>query len=289
MKYSLFIAGVLLLAACSQHPASGSTVVPVSDLPTVSVRGKPGKGAIHWYYTLRDLREQRLTDLESYAEAGRFPLNVGASPEMAPVFVDARDVPCAVAYLMRQAGATQLVEQVRKENNLVRLWDLKSGPVLEWILSSGLTHEECALIQPSYEPWERPVRPRQPVDPSDDGYGVSVRHIQDHLRSTAKKLRADTAQSLQVALSRLNDHGHIAGGFCIVTAGSNSLIACPGTEPVVCAEMQIDASGKPVWNSNMSYRLPPGAVARIEWHKGAAFSIVEQFAEPTIIRGSPLG
>ncbi len=67
-----------------------------------------------------------------------------------PIFVDRRGVPCAVAYLMLKSGREDLVRQVVETNTYVRIGDLREGPVLDWIRSSGLTQEECARIQPAY-------------------------------------------------------------------------------------------------------------------------------------------
>jgi hypothetical protein len=288
MKFLPFIAAALLLAACTRQPAGAPEIVPISKLPSVSVRGFPGSGAISWYRTLAEARGQRIADLEVYANAGLFPMNDGAFSNMTPVFVDRRNVPCAVAYLMCKAGATELVEEVRQKNNLIRLWDLKEGPMLNWILASGLTREECALIQPSYDHM-RPGRPRDTDIGDDNSRDVAVLHIQDHLRSTAKKLRADTVQSLLVALQRLKDAGRIAGDYCVPAARGATVVTCPGEEAVVCHELQLNEDGREVWASNMSRELVPGQAARVDWREGAVLSIVEMFASPTVVRGSPLG
>jgi len=103
-----------------------------------------------------DLGEERRRNLDllrEYIQAGRFPRNEEVEGET-PIFVDARGAPCAVAYLMLKAGREDLVRQVVEDNNYVRIADLRDGPVLDWIRSSGLTQEECAAIQPTYR-WRR--------------------------------------------------------------------------------------------------------------------------------------
>jgi hypothetical protein len=289
MKFLPIFAAALLLAACTQQPTAAPELVSMSKLPSVSVRGFPGSGATSWYRTLADAREQRVADLEAYANAGLFPLNDGAFSHMTPVFVDRRNVPCAVAYLLLKSGAKELVEEVRQKNNLIRLWDLKEGPVLDWILASGLTREECALIQPSYGHDGRPGRPREPDTGDDNSRDVAALHIQNHLHSTVKKLRADSVQSLLVALQRLKDAGRIAGDYCVLAARGATVVTCPGEEAVVCHELQLREDGSAAWESNMCHELVPGQAARVDWREGAVLSIVEMFASPTIVRGSPLG
>ena len=89
-------------------------------------------------------------------------------------------------------AAEDVANQTAQENNHVRIMDIKDGPVLEWILASGLTQEECALIQPgNYRAMYR-------------GHSARRRkEIQAHLLSVERKLRNDTEVSLGIAFQRL--------------------------------------------------------------------------------------
>jgi hypothetical protein len=98
---------------------------------------------------LRERRAQNLQRLMEYRHAGRFPRNdVRAQPT--PIFVDRHDTACAVGYLMRMSGWEREVANVAETNNYVYITDVRDGPVRDWILRSGLTQEEAALIQPAY-------------------------------------------------------------------------------------------------------------------------------------------
>lgn len=172
-----------------------------AELHELSRRDASPTGCVEQYQQLRALRMQRLKDLEEYAEAGRFPIN-NVRTGLASVFVDTRGVACAVGHLMRCAGATELVDEVQRTNNLVRLSELQEGPIIEWIRTSGLTREECELIQPSYWRGRGGAEP----DPYPDPPVPVLDHtslIQDRLRAVARKLRADTPASLRVVLERL--------------------------------------------------------------------------------------
>jgi tetratricopeptide (TPR) repeat protein len=57
---------------------------------------------------------------------------------------------CAVGHLIRLDGRENLVDQVAATSNHIRIEDVRRGPLVDWMYSSGLTQEECALIQPSY-------------------------------------------------------------------------------------------------------------------------------------------
>ncbi len=97
-------------------------------------------------------RTSQLERLADYARAGRFPLNRHYAGEARPIFVDARGTHCAVGHLMALDGwETDVVAIARaKPNVLVR--EVTGGPLVTWLLTSGLIQEEAALIQPAYYP-----------------------------------------------------------------------------------------------------------------------------------------
>jgi hypothetical protein len=118
-------------------------------------------------------------------------------------------------------------------NNHLRLKDLDDGPLMEWVLNSGLTLEECALIQPHYAyisylscndclpgseeadagPFSSPpgemTHPIHAV-PYGRATAESVEivkadeaRIRKHLSAVIEKLRVDTEDSLDLAVNRL--------------------------------------------------------------------------------------
>jgi hypothetical protein len=69
-----------------------------------------------------------------------------------PIFVDNHDTACAVGHLMRESGWGDAVAAIERANNFVYVTDVRHGALVDWVLVSGLTQEEAALIQPSYYP-----------------------------------------------------------------------------------------------------------------------------------------
>jgi hypothetical protein len=53
---------------------------------------------------------------------------------------------------MRESGWEREVELIATTNLLVYVTDVRSGPLVNWVLQSGLTLGEAALIQPAYSP-----------------------------------------------------------------------------------------------------------------------------------------
>ncbi|MEO8553420.1 MAG: hypothetical protein ABI678_25780 [Kofleriaceae bacterium] len=95
--------------------------------------------------TLAGRRAQLVGWLHDYRMAGVFPKDGGGRP--ASVFVDANGVRCPMAELVYRSGRADLVEAVQRENNAVRLADVHAGALFDWMLASGLTQEEIAMVQ----------------------------------------------------------------------------------------------------------------------------------------------
>jgi hypothetical protein len=99
---------------------------------------------------LKSARESNLDRLHEYWSTGVFPKNLDFKGKFVPYFKDAVGTPCAMAYLIEESGNRDLVNEVAATNNYVYINDIKSGPVLEWINTSGLTQAEAARVQPTY-------------------------------------------------------------------------------------------------------------------------------------------
>jgi len=108
-------------------------------------------------------------------------------------------------------------DKIATTNNNVRVKDVKDGPVLDWILTSGLTQEEAAIIQPGYtylacdaclpgseakkKSFGKPTEEAKRVEAEDQT------RIRAHLAKVEKMLRASTAASLKTAAARLKARG----------------------------------------------------------------------------------
>ncbi|MEO8846180.1 MAG: hypothetical protein ABI591_04880 [Kofleriaceae bacterium] len=95
--------------------------------------------------TLAGRRAELIGWLHDYRVAGVYPADASGNP--ASVFVDANGVRCPMAELVHKTGRDDLVEAVRQEGNGARLADVHTGPLHDWMLASGLTQEEIAMVQ----------------------------------------------------------------------------------------------------------------------------------------------
>lgn len=96
-----------------------------------------------------ELVAQRKLNLErfhAYRVARVYPHNL-YEEGMKNVWKDPDGHLCAVATMIDKSGQHDLVEQTAQDENFVRIADLSSGPVVDWLLVSGLTQEEAVMIQ----------------------------------------------------------------------------------------------------------------------------------------------
>lgn len=182
----MFLALLLALAA----PAHAAPPAPIAEATAAT------DATAAWASTLRDRRARGIAALEAYAARGVFPVpanTVGFSHQ----FVDAAGHRCAVAELVFTSGRADLVRDTQRTQNDVVLATLTDGPLVDWMLTSGFTREEIAIIQ---EPgWRGQVEVLAPIDNDV----AEVTRVQAHLAAVLQVLRVDTEKSLVKALDRL--------------------------------------------------------------------------------------
>jgi len=142
------------------------------------------------------MRRAKLIDwLHDYRVAGVFP-----SDGMRPisVFVDARGVRCPMAEMIHLSGRDDLVEAVHRKNNTLRLATVHSGPLFDWILDSGLTQEEVALVQGAMT-----IEESRWMIESPSASQLAIANVTGKLEMAEAALRSATPTSLAMATQRL--------------------------------------------------------------------------------------
>lgn len=114
----------------------------------------------------RAARAALLRELTQYRKRGRFPRNRDFPGQRVPYFVDAGGTRCAMAHLIEFTGDSALVRRVASTRNNTHVLELAGDPeLLSWLDRNGLSLEEAARIQPSYDG-------RDPF--ASDGYGRAI-------------------------------------------------------------------------------------------------------------------
>ncbi len=95
-------------------------------------------------------RKQLLNLLHNYRTAECFPRNYDYQNERKPCFIDKDNKICAVGYLIEKTAGRPIAEDINSKHKYDRLLEMNDNMVDSWIKNSGLTKEECAMIQPTY-------------------------------------------------------------------------------------------------------------------------------------------
>lgn len=121
----------------------------------------------HLQYVERKLRNRDISDLTNeqqesrlkildllckYSTAGVFPRNYDYPDRRTPCFIDKEHRICAVGYLIEQTAGREIAQEINSKYKYEYLLAMNDRIVDDWIQSSGLTMEECAMIQPAYGP-----------------------------------------------------------------------------------------------------------------------------------------
>ncbi len=98
----------------------------------------------------KEKRNHLLDLLHDYWTAGIFPRNYDHADKRVPCFIDKDGIICAVGYLVEQTAGRQSAEQINDNHKYDKVLAMNDRTVDNWVATSGLTKEECAMIQPQY-------------------------------------------------------------------------------------------------------------------------------------------
>jgi len=186
----------MLLAACSTTSRAPAPTPAVAEPAAATVA------------ELAARRAQMIEWLHEYEQAGVFPTDAAGMP--LSVFRDARGVRCPMAELIHRSGRDDLVDAVAREANALRLADVHDGPLYAWMMRSGLTQDEIAMVQGAMTIDEMRMMRELPVQDLRIASANGVVH--GKLETAEIALRNATAHSVSVAAARLPAaRAHAAG------------------------------------------------------------------------------
>ena len=156
-------------------------------------------------------RAQMIAWLHDYAAAGQFPQDPSGHP--LSVFEDGRGVRCPMAELIYRSGHGDLVDQVARTHNDLRLADVHDGPLYAWMLESGLTQEEIAMVQGAMTveemQWREQGGQLRLVDVNTNAVNVEAvqrasewGQVKGHLATAEVALKNATPSALAIAQTR---------------------------------------------------------------------------------------
>lgn len=153
-------------------------------------------------------RVANLARFRVYQRKGVFPNNTFAAGKL-NVWLDTNGNFCAAATIIKMSGNSDLAQRTAEQNNFIKLGDVTQGPLMDWILTSGLTQAEIAAIQ---EPF------RIVADEPSGVVDAKLRRAED-VRLQAKYKQVDAQivkqqkKSLDLATDRLLANPALAASF----------------------------------------------------------------------------
>ena len=187
---TIHIRSVLLVTIVS---ACSTTKSPAPTLPSAEIA------------ELAARRAHAIQTLHSYREAGIYPTDDTGMP--LSVFRDSKGVRCPMAELIHDSGRDDLVDEVAKTANSVRLADVHTGPLYDWMLHSGLTLDEIAMVQGAMT-----IEEMQQVGESQQVHLAAAKaEVRGRLASIETALQNGTGHALAVVAAKA-DAPHVATG-----------------------------------------------------------------------------
>ena len=151
---------------------------------------------------------QRATNLaafRAYRKAAVFPNNTYQG-KIINVWRDDAGHLCAVANLVNLSGDAALVTRVAEQNNFIRLGTVTTGPLMDWILTSGFTQDEIARIQLPDSPVTRGPRPHpieRPLPIDGNLRAAETARLAKGFAQVDAQLVKDQKASIEAAVTRL--------------------------------------------------------------------------------------
>jgi hypothetical protein len=260
MMAALAVAVVLLVAGAVGRSASGRAF---RDGEVARLRAHfdsvqkemLARDVSHLTPAQREARIRHLRALWLYRERGIFPRNTRHPDRAVPYFVDDSGVMCAMAHLIASSGRRDLVDRIARATNNAYIPELAHDPQLvAWLDSAGLTIEEAARVQPSYE-WEKPP-PVRATRSLDKGYAVASA-ISSALGAGAVVWNLQPLRSQSSSASRLRETLGLGAGVLGLALGISNWNDDPTPRALIVMNGAIGLTSTALAVRNLAHRRGP--------------------------------
>jgi hypothetical protein len=180
------------------QPPADSIVASPARFDRAAIRAK-----------LAQNRVANLARFRVYQRKGVFPNNTFADGKL-NVWLDANGNFCAAATIIKLSGNDDLAQRTADQDNFIKLGDVTQGPLMDWILTSGLTQAEIAAIQ---EPFSRFGREPTPVLVDAKLRSAEDRRLAAKYKQVDARVVKQQEKSLDIATARLLAHPDLAASF----------------------------------------------------------------------------
>ncbi|MCE7063291.1 hypothetical protein [Dyadobacter sp. CY343] len=173
---------------------------------------------------LREKRTELLDLLQTYSAAGKYPKNYDHANERKPCFIDRDGNICAVGYLIEKTAGREMAEAINADYQYEALMNLKNQEIDRWVAASGLTKEECAMIQPTYGP----IIPRPSVPASDYRYRMKSGYVISSGLLIGTNVAVNFMNEINIAAGSTNKVVPVVG---LITGAGQIVLGAVGYHP----------------------------------------------------------
>ena len=158
-------------------------------------------------------RAANLARFRVYQSKGVFPNNTYTDGKL-NVWLDESGNLCAAATIIKLSGQDDLVQRTADQTNFIRLIDVTQGPLMDWILTSGLTQDELAAIQEPMMPVvQDPIVEPQPIMVDGRMRRIENRRLIQKYKQVDAQIVKARNKSLDAATDRLLSNPDLAIKF----------------------------------------------------------------------------
>lgn len=184
----------LSLGAC----AAGTAHAKVPDAPPVIAEKQVSIDRAALRTKLAQRRAATIANFLAYRDARVYPINELPGGGFRHVWIDGGGNLCAAATLISKDWGREAATRVGSENLEIKLADVTAGPVLDWMLTSGLTRAELVAIQ----------LPGDTFMP--DARELEVNRMFAIYRDVERQIRSLDKVNLELAVDELLEHPALA-------------------------------------------------------------------------------
>ncbi len=189
-----FASLALSLGACAV--TSAHATVPTNPISVVEKQTEIDRAALR--VKLAERRASTFKNFLAYRDAMIYPVNELPGGGFRHVWIDRAGNLCAAATLISKDWGREAATRVGKTDVEIKLATVKRGPVLDWMLTSGMTRSELVAIQLPGDTFEMSKR------------DVEINRMYSIYVDVERQVRSLDEQNLDLAVDELIKHPALA-------------------------------------------------------------------------------
>ena len=203
-RLRLCFASFMFVSAVAATGCPSSSAPPIVSPKPTPVVVKLDRAAVR--AKLAERRQEMFQRFLAYREGRIYPINELPGGGFRHVWVDNYGNLCAAATLISGDWGRDVTIRIGQSDNQLKLADVKSGPIEDWILTSGLAKHELVAIQVPGWQGNEPVI----IDPEPNAREQEITRLYQIYVDVERQLTSLWDESLDEATDALMKHPDLA-------------------------------------------------------------------------------